>query len=266
MACILLVKCVYYFLVILGQNRRKMKKIIFNLILTSLVVLSCSHFPKGPMKARIINDISGKNITQNITPENADSILTHYAIDFTIPNPLYSDGGRMQRFDPNHEGSIKCRAVLIDDFSSEADIMVQSMADSLDENGLEDFRSKYIEDNIRDGMFRIKIEMESGFSYKSVDSKNWAIYLENSNGVMIEPFDIESSIVNANADSVFSNYYQRNFARNLITGEISLYFKNRTFFGEDLLNGDNRYIVLVISRDKKTIIRVAWEVSKENEL
>ncbi|MFC1541249.1 hypothetical protein ACFL50_02230 [Candidatus Latescibacterota bacterium] len=242
-----------------------MKKIILNLVVTFLIVISCSHFSRNPIKASIIKDISGKNISNSITPDNADSILTRYSIEFTIPNPLYGDDRGIGQFDPNHASTINCRAILLDDFSSEADIIVQSKTDSLDENGIEEFRSEYYEKYVRDGMFRIEIEMESGFSYKSIDSKLWAMYLENTDGVMIEPFEIETTIVNANEDSVFSKYYQRNFARKLLKGEISLYFKKQTFFGEDLLGGDNPYIVLVISRNKKTVARVAWQVAKENK-
>ncbi|MFC1552326.1 hypothetical protein ACFL6P_07135 [Candidatus Latescibacterota bacterium] len=243
-----------------------MKRITLHILLTSLIILSCSGLSGTSIRAKYVSDISGRDDTLEITAENAGSILKKHTIEFTIPNPLFGEDGRERRFDPNHESTINCRAVLLDDFSSEADMTVQSSADSLDGDGLAEFRAKYIEDNIREGMFRIRLEMESGFSERSLDPEHWAMYLENSSGVMIEPFEIESSIVSANQDSVYSTYYDRNFARKLLNGEISLYFKKMTFFGEDLLDGDNRYIVLVISRNKRTVARVAWEVSKEDEL
>jgi hypothetical protein len=230
------------------------------------MITACSRMSGTSIRAKYVRDISGRDVSSEITPENADSILTDYTIDFTIPNPLFGNDGRAKRFDPNHESTIKCTAVLLDDFTSEADMTVQSIADSLDGDGLSAFREKYREDNIRDGMFRIKLEMESGFSEKSLDPEHWSMYIENSSGVMIEPFELESSLIRANTDSVYSSYYDRKFAQKLMTGEIALYFKKTTFFGEDLLDGDNRYIVLVISRNKRTVARVAWEVSKEDEL
>ena len=82
---------------------------------------------------------------------------------------------------------------------------------------------------------------------------------------MIEPNDIARSAVRTNQDSVYSSYYDRNFARNLLVGDITLYFKKVTFFGEDLIDGDNRYINLVMSRNQRTVARIGWTVSKDNK-
>ena len=243
-----------------------MKKIVFVVLISCLIFLSCTSVSRGPRDVNEISDVSEMDTGQKITFDNADSILTNYSMDFTVPNPLYGDNSsRISRFDPSHESTIHCRAILLDDFSTEADILVQCKTDSLDQGESEEFRKNYTEKNLRDGMFRIRIEMESGFSEKSIEPKHWSIYLENSDGVMIEPFEIINSTIKTLTDSVYSEYYQINFPRNLMKRTITLYFKNRTFFGEDLLGGENQFIVLVMSRKKRTVARVAWEVSEEKK-
>lgn len=243
-----------------------MKKIVLVVVTSCSIFLSCTSVSRGPRDVNEISDVSEMDTGQKITCDNADSILTKYFMDFTVPNPLYGDdSSRISRFDPNHESTIHCRAVLLDDFSTEADILVQCKADSLDQGECEEFRKNYIGKNLRNSMFRIRIEMESGFSDKSMEPEHWSIYLENSNGVMIEPFEIVHSTIKTLADSVYSGYYQINFPRNLLKRAITLYFKNRTFFGEDLLGGDNQFIVLVMSRKKRIVARVAWEVSEEKK-
>jgi len=243
-----------------------MKKTVIVVLASCLIFLSCTSVSRGPRNVNEISDISKIDTGQKITYDNTDSILTQYSMDFTVPNPLYGDNSsRISRFDPSHESTIHCRAILLDDFSTEADILVQCKADSLDEGECEEFRKNYIEKSFRDGMFRIRIEMESGFSEKSMEPEHWSLYLENSSGVMIEPFEIINSTIKTLADSVYSAYYQMHFPRDLMKSTITLYFKNRTFFGENLLGGENPFIVLVMSRKKKTVARVAWEVSERKK-
>ncbi len=237
-------------------------KIVVLIALTLFMVLSsCASGPIGLRNVREINDVSGLNTGQVISYDNAGKILEKYVINFIIPNPLYGDfGSESNETDPSHESVIHCRAVLLDDFSTEADILFQCKTDSLEKVNCEEFREKYIEKNIRDGMFRIRIEMESGFSDKSMNPELWSIYIENSSGVMIEPFDITNSSIASVEDSVYSEYYKRNFSRHLLKNEITLYFKKTTFFGENLLSSKNTFIILEMSREKKVVARVAWEI------
>ena len=223
-------------------------------------LFSCASAKKGPQNVDEVVDISSINNREKITPENAESILQKYIVDFEIPNPLYGEpSGRSRKIDPSHEATINCKAALLDDYSTNAHILYLCSADSLDDGESEKYRKDYIEKNLREGMFRIFIEMESGFSPKSMEPEHWAIYLENSNGVMIEPFDKVASTVTTVKDSVYSQYYDTHLDRNLLKRDITLYFKNKTFFGETLLGGENQFIVLVMSRKKKTVARVAWK-------
>lgn len=243
-----------------------MKIIVIVALTLYMMFLSCASGPIGLRNVKEINDLSEVNTGQVITYDNAENILDKYIIDFIVPNPLYGDyGGNSRKIDPSHESTIHCRAVLLDDFSTEADILLKCKADSLDERNFEEFRKNYIEKNLRNSMFRIRIEMESGFSEKSMDPTYWAIYLENSSGVMIEPADITDSSVVTFKDSVYSEYYKRNFPRRLLRRDITLYFKNTTFFGEDLLSDENPFIILEMSRKKKTVARVAWKISDEDK-
>ena len=243
-----------------------MKNIVIVALTLYVIFLSCASGPIGLRNVKEINDVSVVNNGQVITCENAENIFGKYIIDFIVPNPLYGDyGSSSGRIDPNHESTIHCRAVLLNDFSTRADILSKCRVDSLDEGNCEEFRKNYIEKNLRDGMFRIRIEMESGFSEKSMNPSHWAIYLENSSGVMIEPSDITDSSVTTFEDSVYSGYYDRNFPRRLLKRDVTLYFKKTTFFGEDLLSSENPYIILEMSHKKKTVARIAWKISEENK-
>ena len=105
--------------------------------------------------------------------------------------------------------------------------------------------------------------MESGFSQKSMETEHWAMYIENARGIMIEPSDITSSEISYKNDSVFSDDRRMHFSRDMMYRDLTLYFKQVTFFGEDLLSEKNPFFILVMSREKKTIARIAWNLTGE---
>lgn len=245
-----------------------MKKILSALSVCSVVFFSCASGAGGLRSAHEIVDLSSISAEEKVTRENAENILKKYIIDFEIPNPLYSESdgnSRRRRKDPSHEPTINCRAVLLDDFSTEAHILFQCQADSLDDVQCEEFREDYYKKNLRESMFRILISMESGFSEKSMELEHWALYIENSEGVMIEPADIKTSKVTTVEDSVYSEYYKTSFHRRFLKRDITLYFKTRTFFGQYILSSENPFIMFVMSRKKKTLARVAWKISKADK-
>ena len=207
-------------------------------------------------------DVSKSKPETFSTYDEADETLQAYSIDFDIPNPLVGSNMTYRRIDPSHENTIKCRATLLNDISTKADIMFQCFKDSLNDEEIISFRERYNEKHLKDGMFRIRISMESGFSPRSMDPKHWTIYLENSRGIMIEPSEITTSAVSSTEDSVYSQFYRINLPRHLLRRDITLYFKNTTFFGEDLLSSSNPFIVLAIARVKKKLARIAWKTSE----
>ena len=243
-----------------------MIRIFLNIFVCCFIISSCATSTKRLRDVENIADISTINACEHVTKDNAKKILRHYTINFKIPNPLFGDtGNRPQRVTPKHEETIYCQAILLEDFSTEADIFVQCRKDSLDEKSCEDFRKNYFEQHVRDGMFRIQISMESGFSDKSMEPGLWDMYIENVRGVMIEPIDIEKSKISALQDTVFSSFERINLPRNVLHRDITLYFKRITFFGEDLFGKENPFIVFVISRKQKIVSRVAWNISGERE-
>jgi hypothetical protein len=238
--------------------------IFYNLIIVLALAISCSSVKKGMKKVNNVADLSGINKKTAITVSNCDSILKKYTVPFTIPNPLSGDSGEnLARFDPSHGNDILCKAVLLDEYSTEADIISKCRADSLSAEKSAEFRNKYISENIKEGMFRIRVEMESGFSEKSMDPKYWAMYIENTSGVMIEPADIKNSPVVVSRDSVYSEYRKIYFKRKLYKSSISLFFKNKTFFGNDILGDKTPFFILVISREQKYLARIAWKLNAE---
>ncbi len=143
----------------------------------------------------------------------------------------------------------------------EADIIVHCLKDSLDEKSCEEFREDYFNNNVRDGMFRIRVSLESGFSPKSMEHDHWALYIENTRGIQIEPAGIICSDIKAVQDSVYSEYRQANIPRSILRRDITLSFERTTFFGEDLFGSDNQYILFVMSHKQNTVARVGWKLS-----
>ena len=90
----------------------------------------------------------------------------------------------------------------------------------------------------------------------------WAIYLETSGGVLVEPYDCVASPVRTGEDSVYSEQERMHFSRRMMTREITLYFKETTFFGEELLGADNPYLILALSRERQTVARMAWKLNE----
>lgn len=220
----------------------------------------------GSMTIRDIEAVADISKFKDKAIENieiAEKAISEYSVEFEIPNPLTGPASVYRRIDPNHEDTIICSATLLDDVSSEADIICKCSRDSLSVEECESFTKKYRDEKIRDGMFRIRVSMESGFSPKSMDPKHWVIYIENSKGTVIEPDDIVTSPVTTLEDSVYSAYHRINLPRKLLKSSFELYFKRTTFFGEDLLSTDNSYLVLVFNRKKKTLSRVAWKILPE---
>jgi len=239
-----------------------MKKKAGKIVLLSVLAASCASGPGTLKDIHETADVVTMKTLSGVTAGNAADILRAYSIPFEIPNPFQEDSqGSLGRFDPSHESVIKCTAVLLDSISTEADIMHRCRADSLDEETCRAFGNKYRAANLRSGTFRIRIEMESGFSEKSMDPAHWSLYIENADGVMIEPSDITVMPVGAVSDSVYYDYNERYYHRTLLKSEMTLYFTRKTFFGQDMLGPDNPSIVLVVSREKKVLARVAWKLA-----
>ena len=242
-----------------------MKRNVLLAVLSCMMYFSCASGIGILRDVREIRDVGEIDKKQEITYKNTVDILEAYTMDFVIPNPLYGETNRdrARRSDPNHEATINCNTVLLDEFSTDAHIQSRCLADSLDDDQCKEFRKNYLEQHVRERMFRILIAMESGFSPKSMEPDHWAMYIENADGVMIEPADIQASPITTVEDSVYSDYYKVNFPRRLLKRDITLYFKNKTFFGELLLGGENQFIAFTMSRKKKTLTRVAWKISNE---
>jgi len=231
-------------------------------LIVAMVFAGCASHRKYIGGSDHMKDVSIIDTSRQVNRANAGEILLGYIIDFTIPNPLAggASGGNQSR-EMFTEGIIACRAALLDDYSTDADILFNCPVDSNNgENSCEEFSEQYRQSRVRDGMFRILIEMESGFSDKSMEPEHWAMYLETPDGVMVELVDITASPVTSGQDSVYSDYYRRSFSRKTMKRSLSLYFKKTTFFGEDLLSGDNPYLLLVISREQRTVARLAWKL------
>ena len=237
-------------------------RIILFIISCCLFVYSCTAGSGRLRDVDNIIDISTVNKKKPVTFDNAREIIDKFSSSFQIPNPLYGSNESITRkADPNHENIILCKATLLDDFSTEADILNQCRKDSLDEQSCHELRERYVGQYIRNGMFRIRISLESGFSAKSMEPDLWAMYIENSSGIMIEPSDITVSEITALEDTVYSDYHVIHLQRNVMLRDITLYFKRTTFFGEDLFGKGNPYIVLVMSHKRKTVARIAWNIS-----
>ncbi len=241
-----------------------MKLAYILIIACGMTGLSCASRSGGLNHADKVVDIS-KVINQEFKTENdAEKILNQYTIEFRIANPLIAPGSisySVRRVDPSHEEQIYCKAILLDSLSTEADIRFKARKDSLDQKAYTEFRRKYLDENVKNGQFRIRIEMESGFSSKSIDPKYWSIYLVDAKGVMIEPLQIDVIPVVSEQDSVYSNNRGIKLPRNRIRGEITLFFNRITFFKEDLFGPNNQSIALEITRDQKTLSRIAWKIS-----
>jgi len=234
----------------------------FLTLLIAVLTLSCASRQNLPKDVETVADVTEFTAGAVVTADDAERILDAYSIEFTIPNPLFGESSfNSRRIDPSHQSTIVCTATLLDDLSTKADILAQCGKDSLDERSCRRFEETYREENVREGMFRIRITMESGFSRKSLDPDFWAIYVETAGGIMVEPADIVTREISAQSDSVFSNYHRSSFARNLFYRDVVLYFKRVTFFGEDLLGGASPFLVFVMSREKKTVARVAWNIA-----
>lgn len=237
---------------------------IFILALCGMAWLSCASRPGIFRHADSVVDISKIASPELKTESDAEKILSEYTIPFRIANPLIEEGSitsNIRRVDPSHEEQIYCKAILLDSLSTEAYIRYQAGKDSLDQKASAEYRQKYLRENAQNGQFRIRIEMESGFSPLSIDPKFWSIYILDDKGVMIEPLQIITNKVVSEQDSVYSSSHRIKLARNRIQGELTLIFNRITFFKEDLFGPNNHAIALELTREQKTLARVVWKIS-----
>ena len=229
-----------------------------------MVVVSCSSTRNGVRDADVVADLAHDGKTSVADTADPLKILERHTIEFKIPNPLADQGMTgIRRVDPSHESQIFCKAILLDSLSTEADIAAICARDSLGETARADFRKNYLAEHVRNGQFRVRISMESGFSPKSLDPAHWVIYLENARGIAVEPTQIVSSIAKSHSDSIYSSFHRMSLPRTLIRGDITLYFNRMTFFREDLLGPANAYILLEMVQEKRTVARVAWKRARD---
>ena len=223
-----------------------------------LLVSGCAGRPKfGSVDDYA--DIARRN-DPAVTTANAADIVEGYSVEFELPNPIFGPSSYSAgRVDPSHQSKILCRATLLNDFSTQADMLVRC-PDSLGVSEAEECREVYHADQVREGKFRIRISMESGFSERSMERDNWNIYLENARGVMIEPNEYTESPVMTMSDIFHSNLTQEDLPRYLLYRDITLYFNRQAFWGEDLLGPENPYLVMVMSVDQRIVARVAWNL------
>ena len=240
-----------------------MKLSIF--LITALVLtVSCSSANKTVRGvSKIADTTKSEKHVKDLTASEADSILKKYTIEFDIPNPLYGDDGTgmTRRFDPSHTATIDVWARLLDDYSSEADIIVKCKKDSLSSDDCVKFAEKYRMDNQCGKMFRITLFMESGFSEKSLEPKLWSMYIEDAGGVTIEPVDIKAGPVTTFSDSVFNNNNDRFVSKRVFRRNLTLFFKKNTFYGENLLGDKSTHVIFTISRERKKVEKVAWKLN-----
>jgi hypothetical protein len=237
---------------------------ILILAVCGLAWVSCASRTGIFRHADEVADISKTASLELKTENDAEKILKEYTIPFRIANPLIEPGSitsNIRRVDPSHEEQIYCKAILLDSLSTEAEIRYQAGKDSLDQKASSEYRKKYLNENVQSGQFRIRIEMESGFSPLSIDPKFWSLSLLDARGVMIEPLQIISNRVVSEQDSIYASNNRIKLARNRIRGEITLVFNRITFFKEDLLGPNNGAIALEITREQKTLARVVWKLS-----
>jgi hypothetical protein len=232
---------------------------IFSILLLLAAGLACASRSGYVPGADAAGEFGGPPSFPADSSWDPKAVLSRYTVNFKIPNPLVDGGISTRVSDPSHEDRIYCRATLLDSVSTEADIALACRKDSLDAAAAVDFRRKYIEERTQPGRFRIRIEMESGFSPKSLDPVNWVMYLVNSRGVMIEPAQVLSSLSGAVQDSVYSSFNRAVLPRTRIRGEIVLFFDRVTFFKEDLLGEESPFIALEMAHNKETVARVAWK-------
>ncbi len=229
-----------------------------------MVVVSCSSTRNGVRNVNAVAELTPDGKTSAADVADPLKILERHTVEFKIPNPLADQGMTgIRRVDPSHESQIFCKATLLDSLSTEADIAAICARDSLGETARAEFRKNYLAEHVRNGQFRVRISMESGFSPKSLDPTHWVIYLENAKGIALEPTHIISSIAKSQSDSIYSSYHRMSLPRTLIRGDITLYFNRMTFFREDLLGPANAYIVLEMVQEKRTVARVAWKRTRD---
>ncbi len=233
------------------------------LLLFSLMIVSCAAKQELAINADTTVNLVDIDRSERVTIDNSEDILDSFSSEFSIPNPLFGDSS-VGRGRDSFRSLINCNAVLLDDYSSRADMLAFARQDSTD-SAREERMDKYRAEQLRDGMFRIRITMDSGFSDKSMEPDHWAMFIENAKGVQIEPTDIVASPVFTHSDSVFSQYGHTYFRTKGMKRTITLYFKQVTFFGEDLLSMHNPYLVLVISREQKKLARIAWHHTEKND-
>ncbi len=222
-------------------------------------VFACASRSGDIRDADAVAEIRWGAAAESDSAEDAAAVIKLHTVAFRIPNPLVGQGlASSRRVDPNHESQIYCRATLLDSIATEADITLACEKDSLDADRRIEFRRKYLEERTQPGRFRIRIAMESGFSPKSIDPAHWAMYIMNARGIMIEPAQIKTTPAISKKDSIYSSFHRMSLPRNLINGEIILYFDQVTFFKENLLGEENPFIALEMAHEKETVARVVW--------
>ena len=131
------------------------------LVLSVLLCVACGSASLHLGHVDYISDISSIKPAPIQSADEAEKVIKQYSIDFDIPNPLYGSDISFRRMNPNHEDTIKSHVTLLDDTSTEADILYHCFRDSLDAANL--FGRKQLERIVLDNAHQDAQRIFAGF-------------------------------------------------------------------------------------------------------
>lgn len=175
-------------------------------------------------------------------------------VSWKMQNILFSSSDRsLNRFKDFDESTMDVTSTLYDD------LLIGCMLDSIAQQDTSSYATllhKYQEKHNSNEYIRIQVTLTTYFSRKSIENELWTIYLVDENGDMYESERVVFGSITEQSSS--GKYRDKTLSRSHYQSVIDLYFKRITFYGQDLISLDRKYLKLVFAYKRKIIGAGGW--------
>jgi len=189
---------------------------------------------------------------------NDSIVIVQWTTRAEIPDPLADqDGGP----------KIRLEATLYGEDVIAATVAAACRSDSADGENCRRReraqRAQYDAENLPDSLLRIRLNLQSTFSVNSLDRKFWDIYVKDERDIAHEPLRVEMHEPVIVREDTLPEPGRATLRGGLYRRVIDLYFPLRTPFGVRTVSPEASEVRLIISRERKELANLVWQIQRQ---
>lgn len=233
--------------------------------LVPMVILGCAstgqiEYYAAPNK-RYVSPTFDLSARFDSVPPYPD-LKKQWTVCFNPRNPLYVSSAQVGDSEETQLENIEVEATLYDPLLIEAWVRYQAQMDSSATDGVGKYRRIYARKHDPENLFRIELELRSGFAEKSIDLEPWTIYLVDNQGTFYEPKKVDQGAIIQSKMEL--EHHGLPMERTLISSTANLYFPQVTFYGHRILGKETEFLKLIFAYQKEVEGEGIWVFAEED--